>query len=229
TLALLQELDPTAPGLVLGIAFALPEQLPPERVARALNALVARHTALRTRLVRRDEHWTRVVDAAPDAAETWGRYCTLTRVAVTDEDELAGILDERCRRVPDLAEGPLFRADLVVSEEHGSHLAVTVHHAVADLWSIGVLATELAAFLGSEDPQQVVAALPAPQTAPAEPAGERRTQRAWRFWRELIGDGVDPLQLPAAPAASDSAGQTGIATEAADADRADALARISVH
>ncbi|MDG4865965.1 condensation domain-containing protein, partial [Streptomyces sp. T-3] len=40
---------------------------------------------------------------------------------------------------------------------------------------------------------------------------------------------VDPLQLPAAPAASDSAGQTGIATEAADADRADALARISVH
>ncbi|WP_326585325.1 amino acid adenylation domain-containing protein [Streptomyces sp. NBC_00481] len=218
SLALLHELDPAAPGLSLGIAFALPQAIPPEHVARALNTLVARHPALRSRLVRRGQEWTRVIDAAPDPAATWGRYCTLTRLLATGEDELLGLLDEHCRRVPDLTEGPLFHAEMVLCGTYGAHLAVTVHHAVADLWSIGVLATELAALLTEVDPATAAAALPAPPATPAARPDPRRTARAWRFWRELWGHGVDPLQLPPAQARPEK-----------DTEEGKGLARTAVH
>ncbi|MEU3723200.1 amino acid adenylation domain-containing protein [Streptomyces sp. NPDC031705] len=199
TLCLLQELDPAAPGLVLGIAFTLPEAADPQDVARGLAALVARHPALRTRLVRTGEHWTRVVDPADAAAGTpWGRYCTLTRLGRVDERELEDALAERCRRVPDLAEGPLFQAEVVLADGRGAHLVITVHHAVADLWSIGVLAAELAHLLAAGDPAAGALTLPPAPAVSHDVPDERRLDRAWNFWQGLLADGVGPLQLPSA-------------------------------
>lgn len=218
-LCLLQELDPAAPGLVLGIAFALPGSAAPRDVAHGLSALVARHPALRTRLVRRGEHWTRVVDPADTpapAAEPWGRYCTLTRLGAIGVSELAETLSERCRRVPDLAEGPLFQAEVVLADDRPAHLVITVHHAIADLWSIGVLAAELAHLLGSDDPAAAVRSLPpAPQVFQEGP-DERRLERAWTFWQGLLEDGVAPLQLPPSegPAQTVPAGRARLADHA---------------
>jgi amino acid adenylation domain-containing protein len=212
-LCLLHEVDPGAPGLVLGIAFRLPEDLSPDTVGSRIAALVSRHEALRTRLVRDGEHWLRVVDPdrQPAADAPWGRYCVPVRLQPAGgltARQLAGELADRCRQVPDLSEGPLFRAELLRADGHPAHLVVTVHHAVADLWSIGVLAAELAELVGAADRTHV--AVPPPPVppppvppVPSSPPDPRQQARAWRFWRDVLGDGVPPLQLaPAARAAS---------------------------
>ncbi|MEU9419272.1 amino acid adenylation domain-containing protein [Streptomyces sp. NPDC048272] len=211
-LCLLQELDPAAPGLVLGIGFVLPPAVAPRDVARGLAALVARHPALRTRLVRDGEHWTRTVDPAKSNSEPWNRHCSLTRLGPIGAAELAEDLAARARRVPDPAVGPLFHADLVLADGHPAHLVVTVHHAVADLWSIGVLAAELAQLLAAGDPAAAAAALPPVTPLAVDPDGgsrpasgstQRRLDRAWQFWQKLLADGVDPLQLPPAEGAAE--------------------------
>ncbi|MEV6683839.1 amino acid adenylation domain-containing protein [Streptomyces sp. NPDC051130] len=197
TLGLLQELDPTAPGLVLGIAFALPAGVDPQDVALGLAALVARHPALRTRLVRSGEHWTRLLDPADaTGGAPWNKYVTLTRLGGIGERELEEALAERCRRVPDLAEGPLFRAEVVLADGQGAHLVVTVHHAVADLWSIGVLAAELTHLLAAGDPAAGALTLPPAPDVSLDLPDERRLERAWSFWQGLLAEGVGPLQLP---------------------------------
>nr|ABI22131.1 putative non-ribosomal peptide synthetase [Streptomyces lavendulae] len=233
TLCLLQELDPAAPGLALGIAFALPATADPQRVALALTALVARHPALRTRLVRRGEHWSRLVDPADTAAGApWGRYCTLTRLGGIGERDLEEALAERCRRVPDLAEGPLFQAEVVLADGHGAHLVITVHHAVADLWSIGVLAAELAHLLAAGDPEAGALTLPPAPEVSCDVPDDRRLERAWNFWQGLLTDGCGPLQLPSAdgPAQNVPAGRARQASHAPltlDARRTAALTALA--
>jgi amino acid adenylation domain-containing protein len=202
-LCLLHEVDPGAPGLVLGVAFILPDGLPPQAAGEAVARLTARHPALRTRLVRKGEHWTRSVDPTErhSAAEPWGRYCTLTRLrpgTVLSDQQLAEELTARCLHVPDLAEGPLFHTEVVLADGHPPHLVVTVHHAVADLWAVGVLLSEFMQLIGGPDGAGNPVELPAVQAVPDRLPDQNRQERAWRFWRETLGDELPVLQLPQA-------------------------------
>ncbi|MGH3375579.1 MAG: non-ribosomal peptide synthetase, partial [Actinoallomurus sp.] len=143
-------IDRFAPGLpTYNIPNALRLRGPLDAAAldRALNALVARHEALRTRLVcGADGRPHQVVDAPPGAART---VVDLDGAARPEED-LRALCAEEAVRPFSLGEGPLFRTRLVrlAAEEHV--LVVVVHHAVFDGWSIGVLLRDLAALYGAE-------------------------------------------------------------------------------
>lgn len=197
-LGMLQEIDPGSPGLVLGVAFRLPPTLDVSDVGRRLVELVERHEALRSRLVLHGGRWLRVVDPPERSpgAEPWGRYCSLVRLHPDklSRDQFLEELDTRCRRILDLAKGPLFYAEVVLAEGHGPHLVIQAHHAVVDLWSIGILAAELAILLGG---QGQALELPTPLASTEEPDGQRR-DRAWRFWQDLLTDEIDPVALPPA-------------------------------
>jgi amino acid adenylation domain-containing protein len=138
-------IDQFAPGMAtynIPLAVRLRGTLDPQAFRRALDALLARHEALRTRLVSvADGSAVQVVDApAPvalpiiDLSEVDSPEVRLRELAQAESD-----------RPFDLAAGPLFRATLFrLSADHHVLLAV-VHHAVFDGWSAEVLLRELGA------------------------------------------------------------------------------------
>ena len=145
-------LDRYAPGLpTYNIPFALRVSGPmdPDALRRALDALVARHEPLRTRLVAgRDGRPVQLIDPpGPVPLE-------VTDLSGLDPDKrqaaLREFVDAESLRPFVLAEGPLLRTWLLrlAGEEHV--LLVVVHHTVFDGWSMKVLERELAALYAAE-------------------------------------------------------------------------------
>ena len=131
----LDQLEPGSPFYNNPVAVRLKGPLDVLRLEEALNALVRRHEALRTRFV--------AVDGKPVAVVGLG-------VAPQLGCSGAGRRHEQQARAEalepfDLAAGPLIRARLLkVSPEE--HIAlVTLHHIISDGWSTGVFAGELSA------------------------------------------------------------------------------------
>jgi amino acid adenylation domain-containing protein len=142
--------DRFAPGLPtynIPNALRLRGPLDAAALGRALDGLVARHEALRTRLVSgADGRPHQVIDAPSGAAPTMVDLSASER----PEEELGELCAEEAARPFSLGAGPLFRTHLVrlAVEEHV--LVVVVHHAVFDGWSIGVMTRDLAALYGAE-------------------------------------------------------------------------------
>src|SRR5215470_440966 len=143
--------DQFAPGLA---TYNLPDSLrlrgPLDAAAleRAITALVARHEVLRTRLVTVGGRPVQVVD------EPSAHPLPVTDLsALPHEDRaarLAAMTGEEAVRPFSLADGPLFRSQLIrlAADEHV--WLYNLHHTVFDGWSAGVLHSELAALYDAE-------------------------------------------------------------------------------
>jgi len=168
-------------------------------VRDALGDLLARHEALRTRLVNVEGQPEQVIDPP--------------RPAVLPVDDLGGdgpaagaarlrdLAAEEAARPFDLAAGPLFRARLARLAAREHVLLICVHHAVFDGWSFGVFLRELAALY-----QARLAGRPADlPELPVQFADytlwERQRlqgevlENLVGYWREVL-DGAAILELP---------------------------------
>ena len=139
-------IDQLAPGLAtynIAGAIRLTGELDPAALQSAVNALVARHESLRTRLVVRDGRPVQVID---DPAEVKLPVADLTGLPDAERDQR---YQEQARqeaaRPFTLEHGPLLRALPVRLAADRHVLVVTVHHTVFDGWSFGVLVQELCA------------------------------------------------------------------------------------
>src|SRR5439155_5827203 len=109
----------------------------------ALNAVVARHDALRTSFT--------TIDGTPEQLVAADVSIEMPLVDLSDwpesdrEAEALHVLQKEARRPFDLSEGPLIRS-ILVRLAAGEHvLLVTMHHIVTDGWSIGIFHRELSA------------------------------------------------------------------------------------
>ena len=107
----------------------------------ALNAVVARHDALRTSFT--------TIDGTPEQLVAADVSIEMPLVDLGDwpesdrEAEALRLLQKEARRPFDLSEGPLIRS-ILVRLAAGEHvLLVTMHHIVTDGWSIGIFHREL--------------------------------------------------------------------------------------
>ncbi|HYC89367.1 MAG TPA: amino acid adenylation domain-containing protein [Thermoanaerobaculia bacterium] len=116
------------------LAVRIEGALDPDALEEAVNAIVARHEALRTTFV--------VVDGKPVQRRHESLRIALTRIAATDAE---GSVREVAARPFDLARGPLLRATLVTIAPERHVFAVTLHHIAGDGWSAGIFLRELAA------------------------------------------------------------------------------------
>ncbi|MGI5347751.1 amino acid adenylation domain-containing protein [Streptomyces sp. CA-250714] len=165
-------------------------ELDPQALTRALEELVRRHDALRSRAVRRDgEFAVEVLAEVP------------VELPVSD---LTGIdspgIDQWCqdhaRRPFAMDQAPLFRFRLGRAADDRWVLITVLHHAICDGWSMGILWQELQALYNGGSAQQ----LPPPAAQFTDYArwereqldGERRGPLE-AFWRAEL-DGV-PLRL----------------------------------
>ncbi|WP_432121834.1 amino acid adenylation domain-containing protein [Streptomyces sp. S1] len=182
------------PGAAPHIAVALRLRTPlaEQTLRRALDTLVERHPALRTAFGS--------ADGLPFQRVTADTTADLTVVDAADLD--ADALRERAAHeidttAFDLTGGRLLRA-LLLTHPDGDVLCLVVHHIVADMWSLALLAEELGTLCAPG-----AGALPAPRREHAAlmrrhaATAERRGEELWEHWRDVL-EGCDPvLELPA--------------------------------
>ncbi|MPY45031.1 amino acid adenylation domain-containing protein, partial [Streptomyces phyllanthi] len=194
-------LDQLEPG---SIEYTMPMRVPLGRdldtgaLNKALDAVVARHEVLRTRLVAGPDGVAHQVIDPP--GPVW-----LPVVDVSAEPDPARALErlgaQMIRSPFDLATGPLVRFCLVRLGEPGHVLVLTMHHVVFDEWSERVLRRELLALYsalraGEPDPLQPLAAQYADFALWQRSflSGEV-LERQLGYWRERLA-GAPVLELP---------------------------------
>ncbi|WP_122614321.1 non-ribosomal peptide synthetase, partial [Pseudomonas viridiflava] len=191
------------------MALSLEGALDVTALTRALARIVERHETLRSRFVASDD--SAQVLFVPTPADA--------RLLVEDIRH-APLSLEACLRAEavapfDLAHGPLIRAHLLQVADERHVLLLTVHHIVADGWSMGVLTQELLALYPAfcqEQPDP----LPPLAIQYADYAvwqrrwltGERLQHQA-AYWRQVLEGAPTLLTLPTdrpRPAQQDFAG-----------------------
>jgi non-ribosomal peptide synthetase component F len=107
---------------------------------QALNAVANRHEVLRTRFELQDDG--RVAGIVFDKDSFSVPLEVLSHVSELDAKKR---LEAEATIAFDLSKGPMIRAVLLIleSESAGSVLGLTLHHSVADAWSIGIINNEL--------------------------------------------------------------------------------------
>ncbi|WP_085618102.1 MULTISPECIES: non-ribosomal peptide synthetase [unclassified Pseudomonas] len=197
----LWQLDPQGAAYNLPMAVRLNGPLDLAALQHAFDALVARHETLRTRFVADGDDVRQQVDASAAPLQV-------------HQDALAG-LDEGARQAAietiaeaealapfDLASGPLLRVRLLQLAAQEHILLLTLHHIVADGWSMNVLIDEFlhlydAAVAGSEarlEPLPIQYRDYALWQRSWLQAGEQERQLV--YWQARLGDDHSPLELP---------------------------------
>ncbi|HYO16989.1 MAG TPA: amino acid adenylation domain-containing protein, partial [Thermoanaerobaculia bacterium] len=191
----LEQLAPGSAAYHIPTAVRLRGALSPELLGRSLTEVARRHEALRTSFPASGGRPVQRI--APDLSLAPPRVDLSGLAPEAREREARRLTSEEAARPFDLERGPLARAVLLRLDGAEHLLLLTLHHIVADGWSIEVLLRELAAlYQGSPLPD-----------LPVQYADFSAWQRAWlcgdllvrqtAWWRERLAGAPAVLELPA--------------------------------
>jgi amino acid adenylation domain-containing protein len=170
----LQRLDPESPAYHIAGAARMSGEIDEEALRAAFQRLVDRHPALRTTFTVRDGEPVRRVHPV-----------AVVDFVVQDVED-----DEEIFRPFDLESGPLLRVRIVRRGPAERILVLTVHHIVADFWSLALMLRELVRPPGPR--VETLGSTPLPlrggSTTPRE--GELS------FWQERLAGFPLALDLP---------------------------------
>jgi len=137
----LDQLEPGTSAYTLAVRRRFHDPLDVTALASACTELARRHESLRTTFVSRDgQPVQRIADPKPVALEL------IDLESVLQEDRAGAanrIIQEQAQQPFDLAHGPLFRPLLIRLGPDDHELLMSVHHIIADGWSLDILAREL--------------------------------------------------------------------------------------
>jgi amino acid adenylation domain-containing protein len=139
----LDRLEPGLPLYQISTALPVDAALDPARLERSLNALVERHESLRTTFTETEDELVQIVAPRLELALRFVDLRGLPVDARAAEARRIGAAD--AAEPFDLGAGPLVRATLVRLGEAQSVVLLTLHHIIADGWSMDVLLNELSA------------------------------------------------------------------------------------
>ena len=196
---ILQQLDPTSAAYNITTAVRWIGRLDVTALEAALNDVVARHEVLRT--VFPAEDGRAVVRVLPELKMS---------VQATGRAEAA----ESAERAFDLAQAPLLRLSVTRGESEEQVVKLTVHHIVADAWSMEIFVRELGEAYAARQQGRA----PGWSELPIQYADFSAWQRAWLetgvratqldYWRRQLAE-PPTLELPTdrpRSARADSAG-----------------------
>ena len=146
----IEQLMPGEPTFHMPYGMWLQGQLDAAALQRAMDAMVARHSVLRTSIV--------AIDGAPEQVVADSGTVPIERISLPDapaDDEEArrlasSIATERAVRPFDLARGPLLRAALIDAGRDRWLFSLVLHHIVGDGLSLQILIDELSAVYRAE-------------------------------------------------------------------------------
>lgn len=179
------------------VAVRLRGSLDPESLRLALQSLVVRHDALRSRIEPRTNDFR--VHEAVTVELPMSDWSDLT--AADRDARLAEAIDADAARPFDLAAGPLIRFHLFRQAADDNVLLMTAHHIVCDGWSTNVLLAELGQVYGSMidgSPLNLTPAVSfrdyAQEHRRRKSAPEHAAVESW--WVEQFTSLPAPLELP---------------------------------
>ncbi|GGK63005.1 hypothetical protein Ppa06_20650 [Planomonospora parontospora subsp. parontospora] len=185
---LLQRLDPGNAAYNLYLVRALRGPLDRAALAGAFDDVLARHESLRTRFTEEEGAPWAVVEPPAPAAVDWP--------VARDRAEAERMTAERANAPFDLAQGPPLRIAVIRLGDDEHVLCVTMHHIVADGWSLNVILDDLAACYTARVSGAVAELAPLPVQAVHHALWQRsRAGRAVPYWREKLAD-PPPPELP---------------------------------
>ncbi|TFW29135.1 non-ribosomal peptide synthetase [Duganella callida] len=198
----LDQLDPTASAAYhIPLALKLTGALDVAALQTALDRIVARHEALRTSFARHDGRAVQII-AAADVGFVLEQRDLSALSGGERQFSAASMAVDAAHQPFDLARGPLARGRLLRLAEQEHILLITLHHIVADGWSLGVLINELAAQYaaaceGRPDPLPALAVQYADYAAWQRQwlQGER-LQAQIGYWKQQLGGAPALLTLP---------------------------------
>ncbi len=148
----LHSLEPERPAYNLPGAIRLSGQLEIDVLHRCLNEILRRHEILRTRFIVVDGQPHQLIES--DSTLKIGLVDLSALSTEEREAEMKRLISAEARLPFDLAECPLVRATVLRFANDERVLLLTLHHIIADGWSLGVLAREVGAlyraFLGAD-------------------------------------------------------------------------------
>ncbi|MEO8153226.1 MAG: amino acid adenylation domain-containing protein [Rhizobacter sp.] len=165
---------------------------------RALDRLVARHEALRTRFAQVDGELVQLL-----GDDTTGFDLHTADVSCVSDEDLRRLAAAEMDKPFDLADGPLIRGLLVRTGDHGHVLLIALHHIISDGWSQTVLTRETmalyAAFAaGRADPLPPLALQYADYAVwQRRWIGEAAMARQAEYWVRQLADAPAVISLPA--------------------------------
>jgi amino acid adenylation domain-containing protein len=196
-------LDRLHPGLVAynsPVAHWLAGPLERDALRRAVQALLDRHEALRTRFVSHAGEPYQQVEA--HATLPWRELDAYGATPAERREHALALARAEASQPFDLAHGPLLRAVLIAAGPELHLLLLTFHHVAIDGWSITRLLGELEHTYAAARTGQV-AALPAPELQIADVAlwqqetlGDDALAPQLEYWREQLAGAATVLDLP---------------------------------
>jgi amino acid adenylation domain-containing protein len=196
----IDQLEGASAAYHLPMRLRLKGALDRQALLRALERIVARHEALRTRFPQTDGVPAQRISAVEESPFHLVEH-DLTASADA-EDELHRLMRDEVRARFDLVRGPPVRGRLIRLAGDDHVLLITMHHIVSDGWSLGIFTRELSALYaafarGEADPLPPLAVQYADYTA-----WQRRRvdgevlQRQADYWREALSGVPELLELP---------------------------------
>ncbi|MDZ7307315.1 MAG: amino acid adenylation domain-containing protein [candidate division KSB1 bacterium] len=196
----LDQLQPGGAFYNIPTALRINGKLERAALTAALNKIVRRHETLRTTFASRDGRPVQII--APATVVTIPLVDLTALPAGQSEQEVRRLAADEARQPFDLAAGPLWRCRLLRLGPQEHVLLLTLHHIIADGWSMGVLVQEVA--------QAYAAALagkePGLPDLPIQYADYAAWQRQWlsgerleqqlAYWKEQLAGHIDALELP---------------------------------
>ncbi len=167
----------------------------------SVDELVARHPGLRTTYASSDNEAVRVIRPAEGAA--WHFTDRSDWPAENRAPEAERLARESATEPFDPRRGPLVRFELISFAPDDHVLVITLHHIIADGWSLGLMLRELGALYRGRRAGVTAETAPIPRDYADFAAWQRAQARAGAFdasldyWEEQLRQAPAMLELPA--------------------------------
>jgi amino acid adenylation domain-containing protein len=189
-----------SPAYNIPAAFRLEGQLDVQALERSLNNIVARHDILRTIFATVESRPVQIVLPSLSLEMPAVDLCAFDRAE--REGETLKLMSEESLRPFDLIRGPLLRVCLLRLRAEEHIMLLTMHHIIADGWSLSIFLRELTAFYEakSTDDTAPLAELPIQYTDFANWEGERLQgeflETRLAYWKKKLAAAPPALALP---------------------------------
>ena len=215
---LTDRLEPGTTAYNIPLAVRFTGSLNVEVLRQTLSEVVRRHEDLRTTFAEIDGEPQQIIAPSSEVSLPVVDLCDLE--AAEQEAAVRRYVEEAAEQQFDLSRGPLMKTEMLKLADDEHVLLLTLHHIIADGWSMGVLVNEVAALYEAfaEGRESPLAELPIQYTDYAI------WQRQWlqgevlegllNYWREQL-TGAPLLELPSdySRAAEQPSGSTSLIFE----------------
>ena len=190
----LDQLEPGDPSYNISTTARLTGPLDAARLEECLNTVVQRHEALRTAFVADGGEARQLV--APEVRIDVVGFNFTSALAGEREEAALRLAAEDARKQFDLTRVPLLRVLLIklADAEHLLHL--TIHHIVADAWSLGLLISEVATLYAAAELPDVPVQYADFTVWQRERLRGAAFEAQLSYWEKQLTGPIEPLELP---------------------------------